>query len=99
MPPVEPIESSRSAVVEVFEDLAARTQNRGGRINLASEWNKIMLISTSAMQKQQGSLRSTGHKFVNEVEPRVHWLAGTLMAGRTSSICERLGSSHGGRRK
>src|SRR5437763_16141297 len=27
MPPVEPIESSRSAVVEVFEDLAARTDD------------------------------------------------------------------------
>src|SRR6266581_385242 len=92
-------ESAEESRHSVFEDLAARTQNRGSRINLASERNKIMLISTSAMQKQQGSLRSTGHEFVNEVEPRVHWLAGTLMAGRTSSICERVGSSHGGRRK
>src|SRR5260370_8406413 len=91
-------ESAEESRHSVFEDLAARTEKRGGRINIASEWNKIMLISTRAMQKQQGSLRTARHEFVSEVEPRFHWLAGTLMAGRTSSICERVASSHAGRR-
>src|SRR6266404_2997558 len=91
-------ESAEESRHSVFEDLAARTENCGSRINLASERNKITLVSASAVQKQQGSLRTARHEFVNKVEPRFHCLAGTLMAGRTSSTCERVGSSHGGRR-
>ncbi len=83
----------------IFENFATRTENSGGRINLVSELNKIMLISAGAVQKEQGSLRTTGHEFVNEIEHLLHCLVGTLMAGRISSICERVGSSHGGSRK
>src|SRR5437763_16739048 len=91
-------ESAEESRHTVFENLAARTENCGSRINLASERNKITLVSAGAVQKQQGSLRTARHEFVNEVEPRFHCLAGTLMAGRTSSSCERVASSHGGRR-
>src|SRR6202043_3561403 len=92
-------ESSEESRHSIFENFAARTENRGSRINLASEWNEIMLVSAGAVQKQQGSLRTPGHEFVNKIEPLLHCLTGTSMAGRISSICERVGSSHGGTRK
>src|SRR2546426_10682714 len=92
----EPAEESRHSI---FENFATRAKNTGSGINLASEWNKIMLISAGTVQKEQGSHRTTGHEFVNEIEPRFHFLVGTLIGGRISSIWDRVGSSHGGRRK
>src|SRR5207249_6335472 len=89
----EPAEESRHSI---FENFATRAKNSGSGINLAPEWNKIMLISAGTVQKEQGSHRTTGHEFVNEIEPRFHYLVGILTGGRISSICERVGSSHGG---
>src|SRR5438876_2413703 len=92
-------ESAEESRHSIFENFAARTENSGSRINLASDWNEIVLISAGAVQKQQSSLRTTGDEFVNEIGPRLHRLAGTVIAGRISSICERVASSHGGRPK
>src|SRR6059058_5542803 len=73
----EPAEESRHSI---FENFATRAKNTGSGINLASEWNKIMLISAGTVQKEQGSHRTAGHEFVNEIEPRFHYLVGILMA-------------------
>src|ERR1700730_13043663 len=83
-------ESAEESRHSIFQTYAARTETSGRRIDLASECNKIVLISAGAVQKQQGSLRTTGHEFVNEIEPCLHRFAGTLMAGRISSICKRV---------
>ena len=58
-------EKSRPAI---FENLSAGMKNGGSRINLASEWNQIAFVAAGSVQYQQGSVGTSGQKFVNKIK-------------------------------
>src|SRR5437762_13794787 len=79
--------------------MTARTQQGGITIKFSSQRQKIALISTCAVQKQQRPLRTTGNEFMDEIRHQSHSLPGSLIRGRIRSIWGRADSIQVGRRK
>src|SRR5206468_4734869 len=86
----EPTKESRHSV---FEDFAARTKQRGIRVELTSKREEIVLVTTGSVQQEQRSVRSTGNEFVNEIRLQHYCFAGSSIGDKTCSICERADSS------
>src|SRR4029453_13346891 len=79
-------ESAKESRHSIFENFAAWAEQCRIRIEFVSERNEIVLVSAVTVQMGNCPFRPTGHKFVNEIQPRLHFLVGTLISGRISSI-------------